>query len=163
MKEKLFKLTVVVIIISLLTTIFVPFSVKSSQTTLTSMQDTYRGVGSTSVWKFAVNGYNNTYCANGGASLFTGAHLDDKGSFYTNSFSDITSNVSAVRWILDNMYLIEGADSGMQNDMKENIKSILKEYSLKKNQEGKSYLAIKVAGLAFDAPDGKNKGFSSLL
>ena len=141
MKKVLFKSMVVVIIISLLATLIVPFSVKSAVASLTSMQDTKRNVGNAEVWKMAITGYSNVYCVNGGASLFAGASLNDGGNFYTNSYSNITSNQNAMRWILDNMYLTESTDSTMQNDMKNNIKRIIREYASKKDSSGKSYLA----------------------
>ena len=133
MKKVLFKSMVVVIIISLLATLIVPFSVKSAVASLTSMQDTKRNVGNAEVWKMAITGYSNVYCVNGGASLFAGASLNDGGNFYTNSYSNITSNQNAMRWILDNMYLTESSDSTMQNDMKNNIKRIIREYASKKD------------------------------
>ena len=144
MKNILFKLMVIVAIICIIATIFVPFSVKSSQTTLTNMQDTYRGVGYTSVWKMSIKGYSNAYCVNGGASLFTGASLSDQGSFYSNSFGNITLSPNAMRWILDNMYLTEGLDATAQNDMKNNIRRIIREYASRKDSSGKSYLANSV-------------------
>ena len=144
MKNKLLKITSVVIIICMIATIFIPFSVKSSQTTLTNMYNTGRGVGNTSIWKTTIKGYSNSYCLRGGAHLYTGAQLNDKGSIYTNSFTDITSNQSAIRWILDNIYLDEGVDNTAKSYMIHNLKQIVSEYAAKKDSDGKSWLAKSV-------------------
>ena len=144
MKNKLFKITSVVIMMCMIATIFIPFSVKSSQTTLTNMVDTGRGVGNTSIWKTTIKGYSNSYCVRGGAHLYTGAQLNDKGSIYTNSFTDITSNQSAIRWILDNIYLDEGVDNTAKSYMIHNLKQIVSEYAAKKDSNGKSWLAKSV-------------------
>ena len=141
MKNILLKITSVVVIICMIATIFIPFSVKSSQTTLTNMYDTGRGVGNTSIWKTTIKGYSNSYCVRGGAHLYTGAQLNDKGSIYTNSFTDITSNQSAIRWILDNIYLDEGVDNTAKSYMIHNLKQIVSEYAAKKDSNGKSWLA----------------------
>ena len=119
MKNKLFKITCVVIIICIIASIFVPFSVKSSQVTLRKMENIGRGFGSHTLWKSTVDGYGNTYCVKGSAHLTQGTLLTDNGSIYSSSFSDITDNLTELRWLLDNMYLLDGADATQKQDMKE--------------------------------------------
>ena len=150
MKEKLLKLTSVVIIISMIATIFMPFSVKSSKTTLTKMEKKFE-LGSTEVWKTTIDGYSNSYCVQGGSNLYAGAQLDDKGSIYTNSFTNITSKPSAVRWLFDNIYLDEGLDNTARAYMTNNLKNIMNDYASRKDANGVQWLAKSIGLTSIDS------------
>ena len=143
MKNKLFKITSILTIICMLSTMLIPNMVKSAQTIIEGMQDTNRGVGNTEVWTTQVKGYNNIYCARGGASLFTGTNLNvEETSIFDTNYADITNNIYAVRWLLDNMYLTEGADQAEQTYMKNNLIKIVKEYNAKNNLGSKIGVAV---------------------
>ena len=130
MKEKILKkLICVLVIICMLAMIFVPNFVKSAQIVVSSMSNTGRGIGNTSIFTVKINGYNNLYCVRGGASLKTGMQLNDDGlSLYTTTGA-VVKDSSAMQWILDNMYLTEGTDSATQKAMRQNLINVMKKYN----------------------------------
>ena len=150
MKEKILKIVSIVTVICLLACMFIPNSVKSVQTVVVKMTNTGLGIGNTKVFTATVKGYNNIFCVNGGAHLNDGTVLDDNGiSLYNASaVSSITSKPKALSYVLDNIYVPEGADETTKNEMKNNLKKIIKTYANSSN--GKTVLANKVGVSGID-------------
>ena len=146
MKDKIFKLISVTIILCMLITMLMPNFVKSATVVVSNLTDTGRGIGNTSIFTVKINGYSNLYCVRGGASLNTGMQLNDDGlSLYTTTGAVVT-NSSAMQWLLDNMYLTEGTDSNTQKAMRQNLINIMKKYNTYKDSNGNSLLNKKLNG-----------------
>ena len=145
MKNKGMKIISGLIIVLMVFATIMPTVVKSAQVVVSSMSDTNRGIGNTNVFIASIKGYSNIYCIKGGAHLYVGTQLnDDKKSLYTANISNITSNQSALAWVLDNMYLTDVTDAETKTAMKNNLKSIIKKYSTYKASNGKYILSQKI-------------------
>lgn len=145
MKNKGMKIISGLIIVLMVFATIMPTVVKSAQVVVSSMSDTNRGIGSTKVFTASIKGYSNIYCIKGGAHLYVGTQLnDDKKSLYTANISNITSNQSALAWVLDNMYLTDVTDAETKTAMKNNLKSVIKKYSTYKASNGKYILSQKI-------------------
>ena len=146
MKDKILKLISVTIILCMLITMLIPNFVKSATLVVSNMTNTGRGIGNTSIFTVKINGYSNLYCVRGGAEIRTGWQLNDGGvSLYTTTGAVVT-NSSAMQWLLDNMYLTEGADSNTQKAMRQNLINIMKKYNTYKDSNGNSLLNKKLNG-----------------
>ena len=146
MKDKILKLISVTIILCMLITMLIPNFVKSATVVVSNMTNTGRGIGNTSIFTVKINGYSNLYCVRGGAEIRTGWQLNDGGvSLYTTTGAVVT-NSSAMQWLLDNMYLTEGADSNTQKAMRQNLINIMKKYNTYKDSNGNSLLNKKLNG-----------------
>ena len=147
MKENVFKkLVCVLIIVCMLAMMFVPTYVKSANVVVSSMSNTGRGIGKTSIYTVKINGYNNLYCVRGGATLKSGMQLSDDGvSLYTTT-GEVVKDSSAIQWILDNMYLTEGTDANTQKVMRQNLINIMKKYNTYKDANGNGLLNQKLHG-----------------
>ncbi len=147
MKENVFKkLVCVLIIVCMLAMMFVPTYVKSANVVVSSMSNTGRGIGKTSIYTVKINGYSNLYCVRGGATLKSGMQLSDDGvSLYTTT-GEVVKDSSAIQWILDNMYLTEGTDANTQKVMKQNLINIMKKYNTYKDANGNGLLNQKLHG-----------------
>ena len=145
MKNKGMKIISGLIIVLMVFATIMPTVVKSAQVVVSSMSDTNRGIGNTNVFTASIKGYSNIYCIKGGAHLYVGTQLnDDKKSLYTANISNITSNQSALAWVLDNMYLTDVTDAETKTAMKNNLKSVIKKYSTYKASNGKYILSKKI-------------------
>lgn len=145
MKNKGMKIISGLIIVLMVFATIMPTVVKSAQVVVSSMSDTNRGIGNTNVFIASIKGYSNIYCIKGGAHLYVGTQLnDDKKSLYTANISNITSNQSALAWVLDNMYLTDVTDAETKTAMKNNLKGIIKKYSTYKASNGKYILSQKI-------------------
>ena len=145
MKNKGMKIISGLIIVLMVFATIMPTVVKSAQVVVSSMSDTNRGIGNTNVFIASIKGYSNIYCIKGGAHLYVGTQLnDDKKSLYTANISNITSNQSALAWVLDNMYLTDVTDAETKTAMKNNLKSVIKKYSTYKALNGKYILSQKI-------------------
>ena len=145
MKNKGMKIISGLIIVLMVFATIMPTVVKSAQVVVSSMSDTNRGIGNTKVFTANIKGYSNIYCIKGGAHLYVGTQLnDDKKSLYTANISNITSNQSALAWVLDNMYLTDVTDTETKTAMKNNLKSVIKKYSTYKASNGKYILSQKI-------------------
>ena len=147
MKENVFKkLVCVLIIVCMLAMMFVPTYVKSANVVVSSMSNTGRGIGKTSIYTVKINGYSNLYCVRGGATLKSGMQLSDDGvSLYTTT-GEVVKDSSAIQWILDNMYLTEGTDANTQKVMRQNLINIMKKYNTYKDANGNGLLNQKLHG-----------------
>jgi len=145
MKNKGMKIISGLIIVLMVFATIIPTVVKSAQVVVSSMSDTNRGIGNTNVFIASIKGYSNIYCIKGGAHLYVGTQLnDDKKSLYTANVSNITSNQSALAWVLDNMYLTDVTDAETKTAMKNNLKCVIKKYSTYKASNGKYILSQKI-------------------
>ena len=145
MKNKGMKIISGLIIVLMVFATIMPTVVKSAQVVVSSMSDTNRGIGNTNVFIASIKGYSNIYCIKGGAHLYVGTQLnDDKKSLYTANVSNITSNQSALAWVLDNMYLTDVTDAETKTAMKNNLKCVIKKYSTYKASNGKYILSQKI-------------------
>ena len=145
MKNKGMKIISGLIIVLMVFATIMPTVVKSAQVVVSSMSDTNRGIGNTNVFTASIKGYSNIYCIKGGAHLYVGTQLnDDKKSLYTANISNITSNQSALAWVLDNMYLTDVTDAETKTAMKNNLKCVIKKYSTYKASNGKYILSQKI-------------------
>ena len=164
MKEKIVKLVSAATVVCMLLGIFVPNLVKSAQIVVSSVNNTWHGIGNVGVYTASINGYNNVYCARGGSPLNNGTILNDDGlsMFNANTASTVSSKPQAMSWLLDNIYLTEGTNEKLQSTMKNNLKNVIKTYSNKKDSNGKSILCNKL-GIASIDDNWINNAVTSLI